>query len=395
MNEPLRPSSLGEILDRTAQLYRSRFLVFLGISVLPIGVVVVLVCVGGLIAAWWSAAGARSVSSATGYALVGFFALAAVFVALPIFLAVSALASAAMSHAVSLVYLGGTTTIRDAYKSIWHRGWRYIWLYLLEAILVGVIPTAGWIALLVLGASAALLTKMAGMGELAGGVFFGLIAFIAFAGLGGYVVWMLLKLSLAFPACVVEQMGAWRAVKRSFSLSQGTKGRIFLLYLLAAALGWLLSMGVTLPLTILIFLIPGMNNPQHAQAAGVVMLLIVYGAAFAVQSLVKPVYGIALVLFYYDQRIRKEGFDIEWMMQQAGMVPEAQRRAEDCAVVAGCDTRASCVGASSISTRESPHDRPTDLRPMNRAKSCERVCDLSKAVLRQFVAGSHDLWPGC
>jgi hypothetical protein len=28
------------------------------------------------------------------------------------------------------------------------------------------------------------------------------------------------------------------------------------------------------------------------------------------------------VLFYYDQRIRLEGFDIEWMMQQAGMVPE-------------------------------------------------------------------------
>jgi hypothetical protein len=32
------------------------------------------------------------------------------------------------------------------------------------------------------------------------------------------------------------------------------------------------------------------------------------------------VYGIALVLFYYDQRIRQEGFDIEWMMLQAGMV---------------------------------------------------------------------------
>jgi hypothetical protein len=33
----------------------------------------------------------------------------------------------------------------------------------------------------------------------------------------------------------------------------------------------------------------------------------------------RPVYGIALVLFYYDQRIRKEGYDIEWMMEQAGL----------------------------------------------------------------------------
>jgi hypothetical protein len=28
-----------------------------------------------------------------------------------------------------------------------------------------------------------------------------------------------------------------------------------------------------------------------------------------------------LTLFYYDQRIRKEGFDIEWMMQAAGLAP--------------------------------------------------------------------------
>ena len=30
--------------------------------------------------------------------------------------------------------------------------------------------------------------------------------------------------------------------------------------------------------------------------------------------------AIALVLFYYDQRVRKEGFDIELLMQQAGMI---------------------------------------------------------------------------
>ena len=33
MNEPLRPLTLGEILDRTVQFYRSRFLVYLGISI--------------------------------------------------------------------------------------------------------------------------------------------------------------------------------------------------------------------------------------------------------------------------------------------------------------------------------------------------------------------------
>jgi hypothetical protein len=37
------------------------------------------------------------------------------------------------------------------------------------------------------------------------------------------------------------------------------------------------------------------------------------------QVALAPISAIALVLFYYDQRIRKEGFDIEWMMQQAGL----------------------------------------------------------------------------
>ena len=35
MTATLRPMNLGEILDRTFQIYRSRFLVFVGIAALP------------------------------------------------------------------------------------------------------------------------------------------------------------------------------------------------------------------------------------------------------------------------------------------------------------------------------------------------------------------------
>jgi hypothetical protein len=42
---------------------------------------------------------------------------------------------------------------------------------------------------------------------------------------------------------------------------------------------------------------------------------------FISKVLLAPIYMIAAVLFYYDQRIRKEGFDIEWMMQRAGLTP--------------------------------------------------------------------------
>jgi hypothetical protein len=320
MNEPLRPLTLGEILDRTAQLYRSRFLLFLGISVIPTVVLLALICPAGLVVAWWSAAGAGSVSEQAGYILVAVFAIGVALVALPVYLAATALAMAAMSHAVSRVHLGQTTTIRDAYKSVWRQGWRYIWLSILEGLLIGVAPLAVWTVLVIIGAVLAALAQKAGMESIAGGALFVLVVVLVAVALIGYVIWVLLRLSLAFPACVIEQIRAWSAVKRSSLLSTGTKGRIFVLYLLVAALSWLLSMGITLPLTIILSLFFSSGDPQRAQAAGLVMLFIVYGASFAVQALVRPVYGIALVLFYYDQRIRQEGFDIEWMMQQAGMV---------------------------------------------------------------------------
>jgi len=36
MNEPLRPLNLGEILDRTFQVYRAKFLVFVGLGAIPV-----------------------------------------------------------------------------------------------------------------------------------------------------------------------------------------------------------------------------------------------------------------------------------------------------------------------------------------------------------------------
>jgi len=103
-------------------------------------------------------------------------------------------------------------------------------------------------------------------------------------------------------------------------LSSGTRGRIFLLYLLGMVLGWVLAVGVAVPAFIALALVPGLQGPQHSETLGMAMMFVSYGSTFAVQAFTKPVYAIALTLFYFDQRIRKEGFDIEWMMHQAGMV---------------------------------------------------------------------------
>ncbi len=324
MNEPPRPSTLGEILDRTVQIYRSRFLIFFGIAAVPTAIVLVLASGVFLFFAWFGSgsvvsSGPRSSPNPEAAVLIGLALVAIALVAVPMFFAVTALASAALNHAAARAYFDQKTTIRDAYQAIWARGWRYIWLYLLQVLIVVAAPLAAWFVLFLVSAGGLALAQSAGMG-FTGGALVGLLAVLVALILVAYAIWMALRLSLAFPASVVEQTGAWPALKRSTSLSVGTRGRIFLLYLLGGILNYLLSLVITLPVFIALALLPGAKDPQNEQFAGMLIVFVAYAAAFAVQAFTKPVYGIALVLFYYDQRIRIEGFDIEWLMQRAGLV---------------------------------------------------------------------------
>ena len=45
--------------------------------------------------------------------------------------------------------------------------------------------------------------------------------------------------------------------------------------------------------------------------------------AFVTNTFIGPLYATGLTLFYYDQRVRKEGYDIEWMMEAAGLTSPA------------------------------------------------------------------------
>ncbi len=316
MPEPLHPSSLSEILDRTAQIYRARFLAFLGIAVLPTGVLLAFAAVVALLV--WRLGSMNSASSAIA-GVVAALLLGLIFlVALPALLAATSLATAAMSHAAARIFMGQPVSIRDSYLAVWRRGWSYIGLFVFQIVVVWVVPFGAWFVLSIVGAT---LAPFIASG--AGGVLMVLAAVLAVAGLLTYGFWMATRVSLAFPACVVEQIGAWDALKRSATLTAGSKGRILLLYVLGTVLNWILSMAIIFPLIIVLALLPSLNSPAQAQTQAI-LIFVVYGASFAVQALTRPIYGIALILFYYDQRIRQEAFDIEWMMLRAGLVVPPQ-----------------------------------------------------------------------
>ncbi len=312
----LRPMSLGEILDHTVQVYRRRFLLFIGVAAGPS--VVVLACLAAGFPLLTSMRGGNPVA----VGLAGLAILALTLVGLPLYAAASGLGYAALSDAANKRFLDEEEiTLRGVYREAWRRGWSYLGLFALESLILGVVP----VAVILFGTiGLGVFLKAMGTSSDEAGAAVALALIVTFALLGGYVLWMLPRLSLAFPICVVEKAGVWQSIKRGYDLSQGTRGRILLLFVLGSVSASMLTWAVTIPVVIVAALIPGMSSPHNSELLGSIMLFATYGASFAVQALVRPVYGIGLTLFYYDQRVRKEGFDIEWMMQRAGLTEIAE-----------------------------------------------------------------------
>ncbi len=308
--DALRPMHLGEILDRTLQIYRRKFLLFAGIAAGPS--VVVLACFA---AAFGMIYFARN-GDTTANMLVGLGVFALFAIGTPLYIVSGAFGFAALSSAAKKRFFGESVTISAMYREAWPNGWRYIGLYTLEGLILVVIP--GVVAFfLILGYG--ILMRLTGTPSASAGVAAFLMIFLIFALIAVYVLWMLPRLCLSFAASVVEKAAVVESLKRAWILSRGTRWRILLLFLLGLICSWMLNLLVTIPMMIITSLVPGMKSPQNAQTLGSIMIFVTYGAGFVVQALIRPVYGIALVLFYYDQRIRHEGYDIEWMMERAGL----------------------------------------------------------------------------
>ena len=312
MSETLRPSTLGEILDRTAQLYRRNFWMFAGVAALPVGA---MFAIGAIAVAVITAVGVavRTANSSSPVA-IGFVALAVVLVVMPLYIAAAVFSYAGLTEAAEKVHRGEKMTIRGVLKSVRPWFWRYLWFLILQGIVTALVP--GAIAGAVIGL---LLFLIPGAGA-AAGVAIGFVIFVIAVGALGVIVWRVLGYSIGLPVCVVEKKPAWESLKRAWELSKGTRGRIFVMILLIVALSIAASLIAAIPFLIIVAVNTSVGNgAAYSSTAFVIAEIVRVVGDFILQVLIAPISAIALVLFYYDQRIRKEGFDIEWMMQQAGL----------------------------------------------------------------------------
>jgi hypothetical protein len=309
METNLRPMTLGEILDRTAQLYRTNFLLFAGIASVYAGVLLVVGLAQTGVQEWMLLAHmTRQLLWMSGvWVLI-------TWIAMFIF---GGIAVAANNRAVAWVHLGEPATIRGAYQSILPKIGRYLWLGFLKLVFAWspvIVLYAGF-----LGTAIYFRLKTSQSGSvpapgststLAIGIV--LVALI-FALLPAFVygVVMGLRYALAVPACVVENLKARGAIRRSIELSQESRARIFVLWLLVAVI----EFGLAIVTQGFFFV----ETFRHRMQLPVGYRILQQFVGFCTNTFVHPMLATGLTLFYYDQRVRKEGYDIEWMMQAAGM----------------------------------------------------------------------------
>ena len=274
----LKPLTLGEILDRTFSLYRRHFLLFLGITgiphLLPLGVNLAQVLLNGPAARMGQV---RQFPATTQSG--GMLALAAVatIVGAIISLIAYLFSQGATVYAVSDLYLGRSTTIGQSLRRMWGQ-----------------------------------LANLFGVSILNG--FAILVACLALIIPGIYVA---CRLITCIPAALLEDLGARSSLERSWDLTKDNAGRSFLIYVLYMVMLYGLIMLFAVPSGVMVAMAP--KDPSTLMMSTVVMQV----GTFIAQVLVGPFFLIAISVFYYDLRVKKEAFDLQMMMNPQGVAASA------------------------------------------------------------------------
>ena len=123
------------------------------------------------------------------------------------------------------------------------------------------------------------------------------------------IVYLALRYAVSIPALMLENLRVLAAIRRSVQLTRGRRGHIFIAFLLA----WIIAL-----VGVIVFQAPFSIATMITIAAKprladwLELMTSVSGAVGG--SITSPIFMIVLVLCYYDTRIRKEAFDLQFMI---------------------------------------------------------------------------------
>ena len=294
----MRPLSTGEVLDRTFSIYRSHFWLFAGLASIAGSFSVILNAVQLLVH--------HLVLLHYGFRIAAYETQGSAFVVAILGLPVVAVVYAAVVYALCEVYLGHAISAKDALRATIGRWARY----------VGIALWQGWSAAWLIGLLAVPALVLFGFGTAGANPALaaagGLLLFAAFMGGGVYGVIAYIRNSLGVPAALMEQTGVRASMRRSKTLAAGTKGRIFVVLLVAVAL-YMVAGVIEAPMAFFIVRTP---LDEHVMLQAMILVI-----GFVASTLVSPVALIGLTLVYFDQRVRKEAFDLVMLLGPEAPVP--------------------------------------------------------------------------
>ncbi|WP_406008597.1 glycerophosphoryl diester phosphodiesterase membrane domain-containing protein [Streptomyces sp. NBC_00637] len=308
---PLRPLAVGEILDGAVATMRTYWRTVLGIS-LTVAVVtqVFVVLLQGLVLDASTDTTALGDPSATADEQLGAMgdALRASGPVLLITLIGTITATALLTAVTSRAVLGKPVTLGEAWRDA-----RPQVLKLFGLIFLLMLIAAATVLVCLLPG---ILVSAAGNSD-AGAALkaFGILASIV------VVLGLLIRLSLASPALMLEKQSIKKALGRSAKLTRGSWWRVFGIQLLALIIANIVAMIVVVPFAVLGSALSdgGISGMVDASNDYGWTYLIVAGIGSVLGSMITfPISAGVTVLLYVDQRIRREALDLD-LARAAGL----------------------------------------------------------------------------
>lgn len=213
--------------------------------------------------------------------------------------------NAFVAHVVAQAAIGRRSTLGEAWAATRGKRWRLLGL-------TGLVLTAGTLALV--GYVVAWVVVIAVSDSVLPVVLWGVISGPAFAAL---LFWAWIRLVyLAAPALMLEPVGVFGAIGRSYRLTSRAFWRTFGIALLTGLLTGIAGQFLSCPIGLLGGIASVVVGSEYASLVLVVTQAL---ATVASTAFVAPFTSAVTCLQYVDQRMRKEAFDVE-LMTRAGII---------------------------------------------------------------------------
>jgi hypothetical protein len=274
-NIDLRPLSLGEILDRTFSLYRNNFLLFIGITAIPQLLILSLHLAQLFLFGYVGTTRVDPTRAALSGDMI-FVAVLAGLLGFVAYIGAYLFAQGGTVFAVSDLYLGRTTTIGQSLGRMRGEVMNLFGVTLLNGIAIG---------------GATLLLIIPG-------------------------IWLACRLIVCVPAALLENLGPADSLGRSFELTDDSAGRSFVIYLIYFVVAIIAGAIFNYPFSFMVAL----SSLRHPEALRMWVAFAQIGQSVA-EVVATPILLIATAIFYYDLRVRKEAFDLQFMLNPNAAAP--------------------------------------------------------------------------